>query len=126
MQTNSESDVLKCKLCNQTFLSSNSHEKHYSTQKHKTNKTILDLSIDNKTLKNNNKELNTELNKKNNEIIEIKSRIDEITQMANEDIISHKLNNKKNKEPTNNNYILYSTFVISISFLTYLLKRHIV
>lgn len=125
MQINSESEVLKCDICNQTFLSSNSHEKHYSTQKHKTNKTISDLSIDNETLKNDKKKLNTQLIKKNNEIIEIKSRINEITQMANEDIISHKLKNKKNKVSTNNNYILYSTFAISISFLTYLLRKHI-
>ena len=122
------SESLTCDICEKTFLSSNSQEKHYSTQKHKTNKLISDLITDNNKLKDDKKKLNMnnlELKEQITEINELKSRINEITQMANEDINSYKLNSKKNKTKTTN-YTFYSTLALSFSLVAYLLRKHII
>ena len=124
--------LLKCEICDQTFMSSNSQDKHYLTQKHKINKKLFDLTNKNKNLELEKNKLNSEFNQVkenfNSETKEIKSklneanlRINEISQMFLEDINSKQLNKKSNKN--NSNYLLYSSASIGILVLSFLINR---
>ena len=121
--------LLKCEICNQTFMSSTSHDKHYLTQKHKINKKLFDLT-------NLNKDLELEKNKLNSKFIQVKEnfnseteeiksklneanlRINEMSQMFLEDINSKHLNKKNNS-----NYLLYSSLSMGIVALSFLINR---
>tara|TARA_B100000900_G_C20422917_1_gene651710 strand:- start:13 stop:480 length:468 start_codon:yes stop_codon:yes gene_type:complete len=110
-------DKLTCEICDQDFSNSIGLEKHINTNKHKTNKKLLELTNENEMIKEQKNSIANELSdtyetmenlqmKVDSDKYDIEhlhtkldatlQRLDEISQMILSDIESLKIRNNKN------------------------------